>query len=63
MNARELREYNEAQVREIEAYKWSESQKSGYDIGSQRAAFEWIAKFSSSFHDRYLNSRRGKLHG
>ena len=60
MTDRELRIYNEAQVREIEIYKWCESQKKGYDIGSRQAAFEWIAKFSGAYHEYYLKSRRHK---
>jgi hypothetical protein len=29
---------------EIMTYKWLESEKAGYDIGSQRATHEWISQ-------------------
>jgi hypothetical protein len=50
MNEYELRRYNMAQIDEINRYKWIESERLGYDIGSQRAAFEWIKKYSEYFH-------------
>lgn len=53
MDARELEQYNRAQILEIEKYKWLESEKTGYDIGIRRAAFEWIEKYSAAFHERY----------
>ena len=39
-----LREEMDAIIEEINKYKWIESEKAGYDIGSNRAAFEWIDK-------------------
>lgn len=36
----------ERQLEEILKYKWIESEKVGYDIGFERAAREWIRKYS-----------------
>lgn len=44
-----LAEYLAVQIEEIQKYKWIESEKCGYDIGFQRAAFEWIEKYACSF--------------
>lgn len=32
------------QAKEIEKYKWIESEKVGYDIGLERATREWLDK-------------------
>lgn len=32
-------------VREIERYKWIESERVGWDIGRERAAMEWIRAY------------------
>lgn len=56
MNTDELRQYNQAQIAEIEKYKWIESEKCGYDIGSQRAALEWISKYSCLFRSHFVNT-------
>lgn len=53
MNHKELKDYNQAQILEIEKYKWIESERCGYDIGSNRAALEWICKYSSKFRKNF----------
>jgi hypothetical protein len=46
-----LRKYVDAQMQEIDRYKWLESEKEHQDIGKERAIFEWVAKFGKTFHD------------
>ncbi len=43
-------------LKEINRYKWIQSEKEGSDIGFERAAREWINSYSNS----YLNSHPGK---
>lgn len=43
-----MKEFNEAQVREIEKFKWIESEKAGYDLGEQ-AVRQWIMKYAAKF--------------
>lgn len=38
-------EDNQKQREEIQKYKWIESEKEGHDIGSTKAAMEWIEKY------------------
>jgi len=54
MNQNELKMYNLAQIKEIYTYKWIESEKNGFDIGEERAATEWIRRFSKDFRKNYL---------
>lgn len=35
--------------KEIEQYKWIESEKAGNDIGFEKASSEWLKKFSNSW--------------
>ncbi|HOK39516.1 MAG TPA: hypothetical protein PLD27_00555 [bacterium] len=51
-----FKKYIEAQINEIEKYKWIESEKHGYDIGRNRAAYEWITKYSKSFRDYWFKT-------
>lgn len=51
ISEQELRERNEAQIKEIQKYKWIESEKEGHDIGELRASLEWISKYSKNFHE------------
>ncbi|NLF38077.1 hypothetical protein GX586_01440 [bacterium] len=37
------------QIEEINRYKWLESERLGYDIGSRRATREWIEKYADAF--------------
>jgi hypothetical protein len=54
MNGFNLKVYLEAQVREIEKYKWIESERRGYDIGFGQAAMEWIDLYSASFRANWF---------
>lgn len=56
MNKEAFKNYIEAQINEIEKHKWLESQKAGYDIGRNIAAYDWIKKYSKSFRDYWLNN-------
>ena len=46
-------------LKEINRYKWLESEKAGSDIGFERAAREWICAYSK----QYLAQRPGKSAG
>ena len=53
MSREELKSYLNAQIREIEKYTWIESEREKRDIGFQRAAFEWIARYGEQFHQQW----------
>ena len=53
----QLRRYLEAQLDEIQKFKWIESERANEDIGFDRAAFEWIRLHGDSFRREWL----GKL--
>ena len=38
-----------AERQEILCYKWIESEKAGYDIGFERALFDWTLKYRSAW--------------
>ena len=38
-----------AAIEEIERYKWIESEKAGYDIGTEKATRDWLAQCSISW--------------
>lgn len=59
MNRDELKSYLEAQVQEIQKYKWIESERQRQDIGFQRAALEWINLYSDGFRQSWFSQ---KLH-
>ena len=40
-------------LNEINRYKWLESEKSGHDIGFERASREWINKCSKKYLTQY----------
>jgi hypothetical protein len=54
MKREELRAYLEAQIEEIQKYKWIESERQSRDIGFQRAALEWINLYSESFRHQWF---------
>ena len=49
-------EYASGQIEEIKKYKWIESEKVGYDLGSN-AVVDWISKYARSYRDYWINSR------
>jgi hypothetical protein len=49
MTRDELKAYLDAQILEIQKYKWIESERQRHDIGFERAALEWISLYSDSF--------------
>lgn len=54
MNREELKIYLDAQVQEIQKYKWIESERHRHDIGFDRAALEWISLYSDSFRQYWF---------
>jgi len=46
-------------ISEINRHKWIESEKSGYDIGFEKASREWINNYAK----QYLSQRPGKSAG
>ncbi|MDH4128179.1 MAG: hypothetical protein OEV44_05460 [Spirochaetota bacterium] len=44
--------YIEAQVNEIQKYKWIESEKACRDLG-QQAVKDWIIKYSPDFREKW----------
>jgi len=54
MTEKDLLNFNRAQIKEINKYKWLESEKFGFDIGVKKAAFEWSNKFCDCFSEYFL---------
>ena len=54
MDREQLRTYLEAQLAEINRYKWLESEREHCDIGFERAAFEWIYQYGEAFRQGWL---------
>lgn len=50
----DVERYLELQNREIERYKWIESEKAGRDLGS-KAIIDWILKYADQFSDNYFH--------
>lgn len=44
-----MEDFIRSEVEEILKYKWTESQKAGQDIGSERACREWISQHADAF--------------
>ena len=53
MDRKELKAYLDAQVEEIQKYKWIESERRNFDIGFARAADEWIHQYSALFRQHW----------
>ena len=56
MNREELKAYLDAQVQEIQKYKWIESERHRSDIGFERAAFEWISFYGDHFRQFWFRN-------
>lgn len=59
MTKQEFKEFMDYQIKEIEKYKWCESEKAGYDLGSE-CCMEWVQKFAKKFKDEYFKKRGWK---
>lgn len=46
------------EINEILKYKWIESEKAGYDIGSNRACLEWRDKYAKSYREWWDEQHR-----
>ena len=44
MNDEKFKKYVEAIIKEVEKHKWYESEKTGWNIGGNNAALDWLAK-------------------
>ncbi|MFH0754942.1 MAG: hypothetical protein V2A70_10300 [Candidatus Omnitrophota bacterium] len=44
---------NEEVKKEIERFKWIESEKAGLDIGFEKASREWLDRFSKTWMDNH----------
>lgn len=53
----QLKYYLEAQLTEIQKYKWIESERQHHDIGFDRAAFEWIRLYGDDFRREWLGKQ------
>lgn len=47
-----------AERQEILRHKWIESEKAGYDIGFERALFDWTLKYRSVWSDNAAQEDR-----
>ena len=45
-------------VEEIKRHLWIESEKAGYDIGYDRAAEDWLNRFSDAWVDYHMPDRK-----
>jgi hypothetical protein len=55
MKCFDLKSELEAVVQEIMDYKWIESEREGHDIGTRRAAFEWIERYYDTWFAHNCN--------
>lgn len=51
---------DERVVNEINQYKWIESEKAGHDIGFEKAAEDWIKRFSKTWVEKNAGSGEKK---
>lgn len=63
----EFRKYYDSmmstQMEEMKIYKWLESEKAGYDLGTQ-ALIDWINKYAKSFREQFdANYFKNKTEG
>ncbi len=47
-------------IEEIKRHLWIESEKAGYDIGFEKAADDWIARFSAGWVEHYISDKSSK---
>ena len=46
---------NEEVRQEIERHKWIESEKAGHDIGYEKAAEDWLNRYSEQWTQKHVN--------
>jgi hypothetical protein len=44
-------------IEEIKRHLWIESEKAGHDIGFDKAADDWITKFSAGWVNHYMTTK------
>ena len=49
---------NKKVIEEINRHRWIESEKSGQDIGFERASTEWLEKFSKAWMQYHMPKRK-----
>ncbi len=47
-------------IEEIKRHLWIESEKAGHDIGFEKAADDWVAKFSAGWVKHYMADKPAK---
>lgn len=52
---------NRKVIEEINRHLWIESEKAGYDIGFDKAAEDWLIRFSKAWMKYHLPKRNAKL--
>ena len=45
-------------IEEINRHLWLESEKAGYDIGFEKAAEDWLARFSAAWMDYHMPQQK-----
>jgi hypothetical protein len=45
-------------IKEIERFKWLESEKLGYDIGSDTARETWVSRFAAAWETAHIKNNR-----
>lgn len=45
-------------IQEIERHKWIESEKAGFDIGFDKAAEDWLNRYSEQWMQKNLNFKK-----
>ena len=49
---------NRKVVEEIQRHQWLESEKAGYDIGYDKAAEDWLIKFSKAWMSYHMPKQK-----
>ena len=46
-------------LKEIDRFKWIESEKAGHDIGFEKASRQWLDRYAASWIALHLNKGQG----
>lgn len=49
---------NKKVIDEINRHRWIESEKTGHDIGFERASIDWLERFSQAWMDYHMPKQR-----